>query len=65
VGSVYTGATDPSVATMSNTLPPNTASPYYVSGYGHGAGGTGLVVIVPAVGTNPVQIGVSAALYSG
>jgi hypothetical protein len=42
-------------------------SPYYPSGgtYGNGNGSTGLVVIVPAIGTNPVQIGVSAALYSG
>lgn len=64
-GSTYTGPTNPTVATLSNVLPPNTSSPYYVTGYGHGALGTGLVVIVPAIGTNPVQIGVAATLYSG
>ena len=32
--------------------------------YGTGAGATGLLIIVPAIGTNPVQTGVSATLFS-
>jgi hypothetical protein len=32
--------------------------------YGTGAGTTGLIIIVPAIGTNPVQTGVSATLFS-
>lgn len=51
-------------AATSTITPPNTNSPYYQSGYGTGAGGTGLVVIVPAIGTNAVQTGVSATLFS-
>ena len=51
-------------AATSTITPPNTSSPYYQSGYGTGAGGTGLVVIVPAIGTNAVQTGVSATLFS-
>ena len=51
----------------SNGLYTASNSPYFPSGsaYGSGNGSTGLVVIVPAVGTNPVQVGVSATLYSG
>ena len=32
--------------------------------YGTGAGATGLIIIIPAIGTNPVQTGVSATLFS-
>ena len=67
-GSTIAGTTYTSTyvnALASNVLPPNTASTYYVTGYGHGASGGGLAVIVPAVGTAATQIGVSAALYSG
>ena len=51
----------------SNGLYTASNSPYFPAGsnYGSGNGSTGLVVIVPAIGTNPVQIGVSATLYSG
>jgi hypothetical protein len=48
--------------------PGGTTSPYYTTPYGQGNSansGTGLVVIIPAVGTSATQIGVSAALYSG
>jgi hypothetical protein len=47
-----------------NVLPGGNTSIYYVSGYGHANGGTGLAVIIPAIGANPVQIGVSATLFS-
>jgi Glycine rich protein len=49
----------------SAVLPGGNTSPYYISSYGHANGGTGLVVIVPAVGTSSTQVGVSATLYSG
>ena len=41
-----------------------TARGYSPNTYGHGGGGTGLVVLVPALGANPVQVGVSATLFS-
>jgi hypothetical protein len=41
-----------------------TAKGYSPNTYGHGGGGTGLVVLVPALGANPTQIGVSATLFS-
>jgi len=47
-----------------NILPGGNTSLYYVSGYGHANGGTGLAVIIPAIGANPVQVGVSATLFS-
>jgi hypothetical protein len=48
----------------SNALPGGTTSQFYQSGRGHGAGGHGLVVIVPAVGTNPVYMGVNAKMLA-
>jgi hypothetical protein len=63
-GNTATGAVG-STSLYANTLPANTGSPYYQTGYGHGGGGSGLVVIVPAVGTTATQIGVSATLFSG
>ena len=53
-----------STATPALALPAGTSSPYYVSGYGHGNNGGGLVVIVPAIGSTAVQVGVSASLYA-
>jgi hypothetical protein len=41
-----------------------TARGYSPTTYAHGGGGNGLVVIIPAIGTNPVNVGVSAQLYS-
>ena len=41
-----------------------TARGYSPNTYGHGGGGTGLVILVPALGANPTQIGVSATLFS-
>ena len=41
-----------------------TARGYSPTTYAHGGGGNGLVVIIPAIGTNPVSVGVSAQLYS-
>jgi hypothetical protein len=41
-----------------------TAKGYSPNTYGHGGGGTGLVILVPALGANPTQIGVSATLFS-
>jgi hypothetical protein len=68
----YDNATDNAIAnftTGSTTrYPGGTSSPYYTTPYGQGNSansGTGLVVIVPAIGTSATQIGVSAALYSG
>jgi hypothetical protein len=60
-GTTYLG----NIVTPQSNLPGGTNSPYYVSGYGHGNGGAGYVVIVPSVGTAATQIGVSAALFSG
>jgi sugar lactone lactonase YvrE len=48
----------------SNALPGGTTSQFYQSGRGHGAGGHGLVVIIPAVGTNPVFMGVNAKMLA-
>ena len=48
----------------SNALPGGTTSQFFQSGRGHGAGGHGLVVIVPAVGTNPVYMGVNAKMLA-
>ena len=45
-------------------LPGGSTSPYYISGYGHGNAGAGLLVIIPAVGTNPVYMGVNARLLA-
>ena len=53
-----------SSALPANVLPGGSSNLYYVSGYGHANGGTGLAVIIPAIGANPVQIGVSATLFS-
>jgi hypothetical protein len=57
--------TTTSASQPASVLPGGNTSPYYVAGYGHANGGTGLVVVIPAVGTSATQIGVSAALYSG
>lgn len=56
------GMVDMTGTTPSNTLPGGTTSPLYVAGRGHGDGGLGLVVIIPAVGTVPTSIGVDAKL---
>jgi hypothetical protein len=48
----------------SSVLPGGSTNPYYISGYGHGDAGAGLVVIVPAVGTNPVFVGVNAKMLA-
>lgn len=68
----YDNATDNTISnfTVGGTTryPGGITSPYYLTPYGQGNSansGTGLVVIVPAVGTAATQIGVSAALYSG
>ena len=69
-GATYAnGGTVLTSSTPSANLPGGSANSFYQSGKGVGNGvqqttGTGLVVIVPAVGTNPCQIGVSAKLYS-
>jgi hypothetical protein len=66
------GATTANGITLSNTsmlpgtnaLPGGTTSQFFQSGRGHGAGGHGLVVIIPAVGTNPVYMGVNAKMLA-
>lgn len=45
------------------TTPGGATSPYYSSPYGRG-NSTGLVVIVPAIGVVPTQVGVSATLFT-
>ena len=45
------------------TTPGGATSPYYSSPYGRG-NSTGLVVVVPAIGVVPTQIGVSATLFT-
>jgi hypothetical protein len=60
-GTTYTGTTG-SASTV--VLPPNTSSPYYLTNYGHGAGGGGLAVIVPAIGASANQIGVQANIFA-
>jgi hypothetical protein len=66
------GATTENGITLSNTsmlpatnaLPGGTTSQFFQSGRGNGAGGHGLIVIVPAVGTNPVYVGVNAKMLA-
>ena len=53
-----------SMLPATNALPGGTNSPFYQSGRGNGLGGHGLVVIVPAVGTNLVYMGVNAKLLA-
>jgi hypothetical protein len=64
--STQIGNSSPNFATTptASVVAPANTSPYYTASYG-AANNTGLVVIVPAVGTAATQIGVSAALYSG
>jgi hypothetical protein len=59
VGTTLLGST----ATPSLATPAGTSSPYFVSGYGHGNGGAGFVVIVPAIGSSANQVGVQANLF--
>jgi hypothetical protein len=64
------GTTILTATTITNAVPGGNTSPYYVSGRGVGnavanSAGTGLVVIIPAFGVNPTQVGVNAVLYSG
>jgi hypothetical protein len=64
------GTTVAGATTVSAVVPGGSTSPYYISGKGVGNAvanttGTGLVVIIPAFGVNPTQIGVSATLFSG
>jgi len=47
--------------TSSDFIPANTSSPYYSTPYGR-ATQTGMVVIVPAVGTSPVYVGVTTKM---
>ena len=69
-GSAYAnGGTILGSSTPSANVPGGSTNTFYQSGKGVGNAvqnttGTGLVVIIPAVGTNPCQIGVSAKLYS-
>jgi hypothetical protein len=69
-GSAYeNGGTILGSSTPSANVPGGSTSTLYQSGKGVGNAvanttGTGLVVIIPAVGTNPCQIGVTAKLYS-
>ena len=49
-------------AQYSNVLPGNTTSPFYISGKACGNGSTGIIALVPAVGTNPVYVGVTAKM---
>jgi hypothetical protein len=57
-------------ASHTPSVPGGTSSTYYpggTRGYGDITSlrtGTGAVVIVPAVGANPVSVGVTARLYS-
>jgi hypothetical protein len=53
-----------SMLPATNALPGGTTSQFFQSGRGNGAGGHGLVVIVPAVGTNPVYMGVNAKMLA-
>ena len=53
-----------SSALPSDVLPGGATNAFYQSGRGTANGGTGLVVIVPAVGTNPVYMGVNAKLLA-
>jgi hypothetical protein len=48
----------------SNILPGGATNVFYQSGRGTANGGTGLVVIIPAVGTNPVYMGVNAKMLA-
>jgi hypothetical protein len=57
-----TSLSNSSMLPATNAVPGGTTSPYYQSGKGTGAGGTGLVVIIPALGTSPVNIGVTAKM---
>jgi hypothetical protein len=60
---VTTAATQITAASTASSdfIPANTASSYYSAPYGRAAQ-TGMVVIVPAVGTNPVYVGVTAKM---
>lgn len=60
------GLIAPTFANGSGSTPGGTGSPYYAATYGiPGAPGTGgIISIVPAIGANPMQVGVSATLYS-
>jgi sugar lactone lactonase YvrE len=53
-----------SSALPSDVLPGGATNTFYRSGRGTANGGTGLVVIIPAVGTNPVYMGVNARLLA-
>jgi len=50
-------------STPVNIKPGGIASPFYTGTYGCGNGSTGLVVIVPAVGSSANQVGVQANLF--
>jgi hypothetical protein len=53
-----------SSALPSDVLPGGATNVFYQSGRGTANGGTGLVVIIPAVGTNPVFMGVNAKMLA-
>jgi hypothetical protein len=56
--------TTSSASHPSNVLPGGATNTFYQSGKGTANSGTGLVVIVPAVGTNPVYMGVNAKMLA-
>ena len=64
------GASGTGLSQIGSTVPPGgTTSPYYTGSYGYpnttqAAGNGGLIVFIPAVSVNPVQVGASATIYS-
>jgi hypothetical protein len=49
---------------LSNVLPGGSNNSLYLTGYGTGNSGTGLVVIIPAISATAVQIGVAASAFT-
>ena len=71
IGGLTSGATIQTGSTLatsttnpSTVLPGGSNSPYYVSGYGHGSNASGLVVIVPAIGSGAIQVGAGANIFT-
>ena len=56
------GLTSSAQFPATNAFAGGNTSPYYIAGKGVGTGTPGLVVLVPAVGTSPVYVGVQAAM---
>ena len=62
---ISNGVTTTSSSSLpSAVLPGGATNAFYQSGRGTANSGTGLVVIIPAVGTNPVYMGVNARLLA-